>query len=381
MHENKNIFLKKTFWRKTGILIPDLYFYDIKIQTNIKQNLVKKYAEKSQIFLIFFLFFFLDWAGPGPLILGWIPLLHEQWMWIIIHARYSRIAGEKKKKKKGGGRLTCDGGGLAGVKGNVVPAVVADGGWGGGLSSSPLCFAVLFSSSVFCSLCQQGFFPLCSGCVASLLFTVDHSGGGEARRQLLRFFLVPRVLPLSTTSSSLCFIPSPTLWFCWRWQRWCWWNGGARWWWPKATVEREEQLLGTRKGWFFSNFGPKNPPSVSASFSPPRSLLLLSPSLPFSSVLAELLWSKKQNPPLCVLFVCKPLCLLSQIIPPFSIFFSSSLSGSVRFSPLSLTFVLHLPTPLSFFFSSPSIYKQEERELPPALSHRGAGGSGATLPL
>ena len=32
-------------------------------------------------------------------------------------------------------------------------------------------------------------------------------------------------------------------------------------------------------------------------------------------------------------------------------------------------------------FSFPSIYKQEKREAPPALSHRGVGGSGATLPL
>jgi hypothetical protein len=31
---------------KTGILIPDLYFYDIKIQTNIKQNLVQNYTGK-----------------------------------------------------------------------------------------------------------------------------------------------------------------------------------------------------------------------------------------------------------------------------------------------------------------------------------------------
>jgi hypothetical protein len=36
------------FWRKLGILIPDLYFYGIKIQTNIKQNLVEKYTEKLQ---------------------------------------------------------------------------------------------------------------------------------------------------------------------------------------------------------------------------------------------------------------------------------------------------------------------------------------------
>jgi len=59
---NQNIFLKK-FWRKSGILIQDLYFYDVKIQTTIKQNLVEEYAEESQIFkniYIFWIFF-----GPG----------------------------------------------------------------------------------------------------------------------------------------------------------------------------------------------------------------------------------------------------------------------------------------------------------------------------
>ena len=67
---NQNIFLKK-FWRKSGILIQDLYFYDVKIQTTIKQNLVEEYAEESQIFKnIYFFELFLDRAGPGPLILG-----------------------------------------------------------------------------------------------------------------------------------------------------------------------------------------------------------------------------------------------------------------------------------------------------------------------
>jgi len=37
------------FWWKPSILIPDLYLHGIKIQTNIKQNLVEKYVEKSQI--------------------------------------------------------------------------------------------------------------------------------------------------------------------------------------------------------------------------------------------------------------------------------------------------------------------------------------------
>jgi len=37
MHENKTFFLN-FFRRKPGILIPDLYLYNIKIQTDIKQN-------------------------------------------------------------------------------------------------------------------------------------------------------------------------------------------------------------------------------------------------------------------------------------------------------------------------------------------------------
>jgi hypothetical protein len=34
------------FWWKPGILIPNFYLYGVKIQTNVKQNLVEKYAEK-----------------------------------------------------------------------------------------------------------------------------------------------------------------------------------------------------------------------------------------------------------------------------------------------------------------------------------------------
>jgi len=39
------------FWQTLDILILDLYIYSIKIQTNIKQNFLKKYTGKSQIFL------------------------------------------------------------------------------------------------------------------------------------------------------------------------------------------------------------------------------------------------------------------------------------------------------------------------------------------
>jgi hypothetical protein len=41
-----------------------VYFYDVKIQTNIKQNLVKKYTEKSQMFEKKFEIFFLDLSSP-----------------------------------------------------------------------------------------------------------------------------------------------------------------------------------------------------------------------------------------------------------------------------------------------------------------------------
>jgi hypothetical protein len=60
------------FQRKLGILIPDLYLYDIKIQTNIKQNLIEKFTRKSQIFLkgFFKKFFGLGWTWPNHFGLG-----------------------------------------------------------------------------------------------------------------------------------------------------------------------------------------------------------------------------------------------------------------------------------------------------------------------
>ena len=73
-----------------------MYFYDVKIQTNIKQNLVEKYAEESGIFknIFFFEIFFwtgLDpthsfWAGPdksSPVnsgALSTVHMQHEQWI-------------------------------------------------------------------------------------------------------------------------------------------------------------------------------------------------------------------------------------------------------------------------------------------------------------
>jgi len=57
--------------------------------------------------------------------------MHEQKVWINSRLLFMQwTTGKKKKKKKGGGRLTCDDGGLAGVKGTGAQAVVVDGGWG-----------------------------------------------------------------------------------------------------------------------------------------------------------------------------------------------------------------------------------------------------------
>jgi len=48
--------------KKTGILIPDLYLYSIKIQTDIDQNTITNLRKITYFFKIIFLNFFL--AGP-----------------------------------------------------------------------------------------------------------------------------------------------------------------------------------------------------------------------------------------------------------------------------------------------------------------------------
>jgi len=75
-----------------------------------------------------------------------------------------------------------------------------------------------------------------------------------------------------------------------------------------------------------------------------------------------------------------PLCFLFSFSSPFLQL--ASLFSPKNFSSLFLSFSLpkKSPGPLSSF-SFPSIYKQEKREAPPALSHHGAGGKRVTLPL
>jgi hypothetical protein len=77
MHENKKMFFLM-FWRKPGILIPDVYFYDVKIQTNIKQNLIKKIRGRITNFWKYFWIFF--WTELDPAHSFWIgPDLSGQW--------------------------------------------------------------------------------------------------------------------------------------------------------------------------------------------------------------------------------------------------------------------------------------------------------------
>jgi hypothetical protein len=69
MHENKTFFIDiffATFQRKSGILISDLYFYNIKMPTNINPKWWKNMLKNHKLFLkgfwkfceIFFVVFF-----------------------------------------------------------------------------------------------------------------------------------------------------------------------------------------------------------------------------------------------------------------------------------------------------------------------------------
>jgi len=74
-----------------------LYFYDVKIQTNIKQNLVEKYVEELQIFKnIFFENFF--WTGLDP--------AHSFWAGPDLFGLVKSGDGAAKKKEEG---RTCGG--------------------------------------------------------------------------------------------------------------------------------------------------------------------------------------------------------------------------------------------------------------------------------
>jgi hypothetical protein len=93
-----------------------LYFYVIKIQINIKQNLVKKYAGKSQNFLKIYIYFYFFWTGPDPAHSFWVgpdlPGLVNTGALSTVHMQREQWRREPKKtkwrrkKKKEEGR-TC----------------------------------------------------------------------------------------------------------------------------------------------------------------------------------------------------------------------------------------------------------------------------------
>ena len=69
MHKNKIFFIIIFLmsWWKPDILMPDLYLYNIKIQTDIDQNEVKTLQKNHRFFWNIFEEFFL----AGPMWLGW----------------------------------------------------------------------------------------------------------------------------------------------------------------------------------------------------------------------------------------------------------------------------------------------------------------------
>ena len=88
MYENKTFFfINIFFWRKPGFLIPDLYLYNIKIQTDIDQNTVIKLQKNHKFFeiifwriFIFYIYFFLGLDPARPTWLGWTQQAScEQW--------------------------------------------------------------------------------------------------------------------------------------------------------------------------------------------------------------------------------------------------------------------------------------------------------------
>jgi hypothetical protein len=106
MHETKK---KYMFWRKPGILIPDLYFYGLKIQINIKQNLEEKYTKILQFFKKrnFQNLFFFGLGRTRPVILGrdriGVALPSKQWRCCPLFTCNVNSGGHEAEGEEGGG--------------------------------------------------------------------------------------------------------------------------------------------------------------------------------------------------------------------------------------------------------------------------------------
>jgi len=275
MHENKKyIFLM--FRRKLGILIWDLYLYSIKIQTIIKQNSIKLYAEKSQTFKNTFNFFY--WAGPGPLILSWPRLVRpsEQWS-VYVNSGDSAV---KKKKEKGKGRkadlLTLT---VMLVAVERKPTMVHGGYDGGGQCLLQLFFFFPVQRTSLCccfSSASVWFFSFWSLVGVELLVAFRRCGGGCWPVELLWGAMVALLL------SRLC-----SFFFC------CWSILPSQW--------RRCGSGGLENQRWFSFFLP----SSSVTFFPHGSFLLFFFVFSF------------------------PFCLLSLSSPPLCFYFPPSLSRSL----------------------------------------------------
>jgi len=182
---HKNIYFHfSMFWWKPGILILDFYLYSIKIQTNVKQNSVEKYVEKSQIFQN--VFFGLGWTRPNYFDVGpanpamWVGL-ELAWPWTV--ALHYSLAGQwrsgwRRRRRKGRGKRLTGGGSNGG--GVELRTMV-------GLSSSSLCFFFCSVHLCFCFFLLFLMVLLLTGRIV-IVGGDDDGGATMAGNVLLLFF-------------------------------------------------------------------------------------------------------------------------------------------------------------------------------------------------
>jgi len=116
------IFFLLTFHRKTGILIPDLYHYSIKIETNMKQKFDRKIYGKVTDFF---------WTRSDPTQPFWygselfgpthsgeaLHCSHEQWRRDGCRRTRTRIRRSKRRRRVGKGWPSVDAGGSSSKRG------------------------------------------------------------------------------------------------------------------------------------------------------------------------------------------------------------------------------------------------------------------------
>jgi len=164
------------FWWKPGILIPDLYFYDIKYKPILSKKKHKSKSEEiSNIEKYFFLFnFFLKWAAPDPTTGAGLSPARVNSALHCSHVTWTMEAWQGRSRRKRKGRradlqwllslaevLEATGSGAV-----VAPVVRGGGNDSVCFSSLSSLFFILFSASSFFFLLV---FPL--SCALSLLFS------------------------------------------------------------------------------------------------------------------------------------------------------------------------------------------------------------------